>query len=368
MTRFAAATRRVVSRRSSLNSSQRLPLQEKHMDRTALDLPLAPQTLAKPRESLLVGQLTLYIAIVLLAAFSSYGYWLRTRSIFACKAPGYTATSYLAYCGGANYADYEHGALFFNLEPPALDRAREADVLVLGNSRVQVALSSDAVDDWFKRASAHYYLLGFSYDEDVVFTEELLRRMNPRASVYIINVDNFFERRETPFARMILHDPDAKTRYEWKRFLQHLHRPICGAFPMLLLCGRQAMIVRSRETGAYHRNPYREVALPQNAVSYDPWVDDAAVKEGAALAIDFVKRFAQGKCVILTNVPYPETKIGNAEAIAAAAGLPLVAPPRMDGLYTFDGFHLDRASVDRWSRAFLEAAGPQIRSCIESRQ
>ena len=220
------------------------------------------------------------------------------------------------------------------------------------------------MDDWFKRASARYYLLGFSYDEDIVFFQELLRRINPRASVYIINVDDFFERRETPFARMILHDPDAQGRYEWKRFSQYFHRPICGTFPILLLCGRQPAIIRSRETGAYYRHPFKEVALPQNAVSYNSWVNDEVVKDSAALAIDFLKRFAQGKCVILTNVPYPEVKIGNIEAIAAGAGLPLVVP-EMDGLSTFDGFHLDRASADRWSRAFLEAAGPRIRSCLE---
>ena len=140
------------------------------------------------------------------------------RSIFACQAPGYSADRYLAYCGGGNYADFEHGAFFYNLEPPALDYARNADVLVLGNSRLQVALSNDATADWFKRAKASYYLLAFSYNEDMVFTEELLRRINPRASVYIINVDDFFERRETAAAKTILHDPDARSRYEWKRF------------------------------------------------------------------------------------------------------------------------------------------------------
>ena len=110
------------------------------MDQTALDLPVAPKTLAKPRVGLFASQLTLYICIVLLAAFASYAYWLKTRSIFACQAPGYSADRYLAYCGGGNYADFEHGAFFYNLEPPALDYARNADVLVLGNSRLQVAL------------------------------------------------------------------------------------------------------------------------------------------------------------------------------------------------------------------------------------
>jgi hypothetical protein len=204
--------------------------------------------------------------------------------------------------------------------------------------------------------------MAFSYNEDMVFTDELLRRMNPRASVYIINVDDFFERRETVAAKAILHDPDARSRYEWKRFSQDWHRPICGAFPKL--CGNKYAIFRSRETGAYYRMPGDEPVIAKNAVSYDPWVDDASVRDSTALAIDFLKRFAQGKCVILTNVPYPETRDGDAEAIAAGAGLPLVAP-KLDGLNTTDSYHLDRASADRWSRAFLEAAGPEIRSCLE---
>ena len=142
-------------------------------------------------------------------------------------------------------ADFEHGALYFNLEPPALDYARDADVLVLGNSRLQVALSNDATADWFKQAAARYYLLAFSYNEDMVFTEDLLRKIHPKASVYIVNVGDFFERRETAAAKSILHDSDARSRYEWKRFAQWLHRPICGTFPKL--CGQRFVIFRSRK-------------------------------------------------------------------------------------------------------------------------
>ena len=333
------------------------------MDQTVLDLPAAPKTLVKPRVGLFANHFTVYTCIILLAAFSSYAYWLKTRSIFACQAPGYSADRYLAYCGGGNYADFEHGAFFYNLEPPALDYARDAEVLVLGNSRLQVALSNDATADWFKRAKASYYLLAFSYNEDMVFTDDLLRRINPHASVYIINVDDFFERRETAAAKAILHDPDARNRYEWKHFWQSLHQPICGAFPSL--CGHKFVIFRSRETGAYYRIPQVERVFPQNAVSYDRWVDQAVVKDSTALAIEFLKQFAKGKCVILTDVPFPETKIGDAAAIAAGAGLPLVVPPEMDGLNTTDGYHLDRVSADRWSKAFLEVAGPKIRSCLE---
>ena len=141
-----------------------------------------------------------------------------------------------------------------------------------------------------------------------------------------------------------------------------MHRRICGTFPAL--CGQRFVIFRSRETGAYYRIPHNEPVYPQNAVSYDRKVDQAEVNDSTARAIDFLKQFAKGRCVILTNAPYPETKVGDASAIASGAGLPLVSP-ELDGLNTSDGYHLDRPSADRWARAFLEAAGPEIRSCLE---
>ena len=126
-------------------------------------------------------------------ALASYGYWIRTRTIFACKADGYTADRYIAYCDAGNYADYEHGAFWFDLEPSARQYAKDADVLFLGNSRLQVGFSTAATADWFKHASAQYYLLGFSYYENALFAEGLLRKLRPRANVLVINVDDFFD-------------------------------------------------------------------------------------------------------------------------------------------------------------------------------
>ena len=80
-----------------------------------------------------------------------------------------------------NYGDYEHGAFWFGLEP-ALDFASKADVLFLGNSRMQKAFSTTASADWFSAASAKYYLMGFSYGEHVSFAEMLLDKMHPQAS------------------------------------------------------------------------------------------------------------------------------------------------------------------------------------------
>ena len=72
---------------------------------------------------------------------------------------------------------------------------------------------------------------------------------------------------------------------------------------------------------------------------------------------------ANRACTTLTRVPAVKSDIGTAKAVAAALGFNLVSP-RLAGLATFDGVHLDPKSSQRWSAAFLEQAGPQIRKCL----
>jgi hypothetical protein len=329
------------------------------MERTALDLPLAPQTLAKPRESVFANHLSLYICVVLVTARASYAAWARTRSIFACQAGGYGADRYIAYCSGANYGDYEHGAFWFDLEH-ALDFASKADVLFLGNSRMEKAFSTPATADWFSAASARYYLMGFSYGEHVPFAEALLGKMHPQASVYVIDVDNFFDPTLTPPAKTVLYDPQAQSRYEGKQFWQGVQQRICKTIPKL--CGSKGVTFRSRETGVYDMEGAPRIILP---VSFDDVVSRDVVDRDTTTAIDFLKQFTQGKCVILTLVPHVGTQVGDAKAIAAALGMKLVTPDVAEGLQMMDGNHLDGPSAERWSQAFFQAAGPEIRSCIE---
>src|SRR5208282_78562 len=333
------------------------------MIKTALGLPMMSKTWTKAWEGLSASQPTIYICVVLIAAFVAYAYEFRTGTIFSCQADGYNSDRYLAYCNGANYAEYEHGAFYFDLEPSAQNFAGSADVLFLGSSRLQVAFSTAATADWFSAASARYYLLGFAYYENVIFAEELLRRIHPRARVYVINVDDFFDRFETPPVKTILHNPEARHLYEVKRLWQRVHEPICKTFAAL--CGGKFAIFRSRETGAYY-NYDMEGTVNQKItpVSYDQVISRNVVNSNTAAAMDFLTRFTQGKCVILTNVPFVGTKIGNANAIATALGRNLVTS-EIPGLETFDGYHLDQPSAERWSQAFFQAAGSKIRSCLE---
>jgi hypothetical protein len=331
------------------------------MTNTAFGLLVRSETRPKSRIGLSAMPL-IYICTILLAVFVTLVYKFRKETIFACQANLYSSDRYIASCNGTRYADYEHGAFAFDLEPAAENFAREADVLFVGNSRLQYAFSTSATADWFSGVSARYYLLGFTYFENMRFAEELLRKIRPQAKVYVINVDDFFDRTETGPVKTILHDPTARTRYETKRLWQRVHEPLCKLFADI--CRHQFAIFRSRETGAYYADGMAQLQKI-TPVSYDEVIARNVVDRNKAAAIDFLTRFTRGRCVLLTLVPFAGTKIGDADAIAKGLGMKLVTPGKLEGLQTWDGYHLDRPSAERWSRAFFQAAGPEIRSCLE---
>ena len=312
----------------------------------------SPRLLARP---------ALYISIVLGVLLAAYVYKLRTDGIFACSAQGYTPDRYLAYCHAKGYGDYEHGAFWFGLEPSTQDFTRNAAVLFLGSSRLQIALSTSATADWFSSNATRYFLMGFGYDGNVVFEGALLRKLKPLAKVYVINIEGFFGRFESSPVRTVMRDSSARNQYELKRIWQFVHQRSCKAFP--LICGDRYTIFRSRETGTYYLQGFGEFA--KRAVSQDLTIDQGAAQNEAEAAREFLSGLpVERGCVILTMIPYAGTKLGTANAIANALGIDLVMP-KLDGLQTFDGSHLDQTSAERWSEAFLKAAGPRIRKCLD---
>jgi hypothetical protein len=301
----------------------------------------------------------LYIVLVLIVALGTGGYSVRKTGIFSCSASGYGPDSYLGYCGATSYGDYDHGAIWFGLEPATVTAAANAQVLFLGNSRTVFGFSSKATDDWFSSLSKSYYLLGFSHFENYTFEGPLLRKLHPKAKVYIINIDSFFEQAETGPGRTVMLDESARSNYEQKRRWQFIHKAICTKLPSA--CGHNEAIFRSRPTGAWLVVGDRFKSEP---VSYSEDVDQKKVASYSALGKVFLPTLsAADGCTILTTVPTVKTDLGTGKAVADALGLKFVAP-KLDGLVTFDQVHLNPESAQRWSTAFFEQAGPQIQDCL----
>jgi hypothetical protein len=306
----------------------------------------------------------LYLAIVIVTILAAGLGKRGAEGIFACQAGLYTPNRYLAYCDAPGYGDYDHGAIWFGLEPFVQQLAVDADVLFLGDSRMQFGFSTRATADWFSSVPARYYLWGFAYGENAVFAQALLNKLRPQARVYVINVDPFFERSMTAPAKIVLQNSGADLRYGLKRAWQWAHQGLCRGIPAL--CGDQYAIFRSRDTGAWSVSGAGD--FKSSPVSNLEVVNQDAVERYTAFGKEFMSRLpAKRDCVILTVIPTSTrgsgTKSGTADAIATALELNLVAPV-LDGLQTFDGVHLDSSSAERWSRAFFETAAPQILKCL----
>ena len=255
-----------------------------------------------------MGRPTIYILILLGACVASYLYKLRTDNIFACQASGYTSDRYLTYCEAANYGDYEHGAFWFDLEPAAEMSAATADVLFLGDSRMQFAFSTAATAQWFSSASATYYLLGFIGFENSIFARALLHKLKPRAKVYVIAIGDFFESSERPMAKPVMHDGAARTRYEVKRFLQIVHKATC--MKLTKICGDGLAVFRSRRTGTWYMPQTSKFKGLERPVSYDEQIDEHAIDDSIAIGRTFLSELpVKRECVIVTVVPTVGTKL-----------------------------------------------------------
>ena len=307
---------------------------------------------------------TLYMLLIACSFAGVLIYKLRVDGIFACPAGGYDLNAFLCDCTARNYGDYDHGAFWYGLEPEARLAAADAQVLFVGSSRLQLAMSTAATSSWFSAPGIRYYLLGFSNSETVAFFGPLFSKIRPRARAYVINVDRFFDERVSPPTEDILRSRDTLERYEDKQTWQVLHRRLCAELPFV--CGSAVAIFRARETGVWRRmGSGRLEARPVSdgqPSNVERWNQYAALGEKflAQLPVD-------RNCVILTIVPTVETKRAEAAAIAARLGLELLTP-QIEGLRTFDGSHLDEASAERWSEAFLREAGPRIRRCVDVAQ
>lgn len=301
---------------------------------------------------------TLYVSVVVLLTLAASCIELRWRNIFACQASP-TSDDYVAYCDAKHYGDYDHGAFWYALEPTIGSSVRKAEVLFLGNSRMQWAFSGTNTTDWFSAARARYYLLGFAYAENYRFEGDLLRKFASRPKAYVIDLDGFFLPSVSGPAQLVMAGGDTLRRYQDKQFRQRVQELVCRK--LARLCGHLFTFFRSRTTGQWARDGGRFDAVPTSEVET---VDEAQVTQQTTAGAGFLSGLGVPReCVIFTMVPTVNTRYAEAAVIASRLHVQLVAP-RLDGLRTYDGSHLDSASAARWSRDFYRSAGPAIARCL----
>jgi hypothetical protein len=230
---------------------------------------------------------------------------------------------------------------------------------------MQFGASTEATQQWFKAQNMSYYLLGFAFNGNVTFTGPLLHRLQPRARMYVVSVDQFF-RQVKPLPAALVMTDTVRARYRLKRGWQFIHRAACGRASAL--CGKEFAYVRTRSDGSWIlAGGHNWKSTP---VGYADAVDTALLNDYMRVGQSFISQLpVEHDCILLTLIPSAAgssvTKTGTAKALAKALGLTFIAPEPTN-LTTFDGSHLDKRSAEEWSSAFIREAAPVIQRCLTS--
>ena len=199
----------------------------------------------------------IYIIVVVIAAAAAFVASTKKNGIFACQAVADDGREFIAYCNASSYADFDHGAFYFGLRPETITAAANADVLFLGNSRLQFAYSTEALQRFFDARSLTYYLLGYSHGENQAFSRKILDLISPSASVYVIGVDDFFRicsDRSGPGMSSPIRKPGTGTRKrnDGRRCIRSYVDPglICAA-TSIPTSGRSPMAIGDSRAGTF---------------------------------------------------------------------------------------------------------------------
>src|SRR5262249_52996082 len=265
------------------------------------------------------------------------------------------------------YVDYEHGALYYGLEPKVRESIRTAQVLFLGSSRIQAALAANAVREYFRARGIRYFVMGFGYGEVSAFEQPVMERSGASPNLIVINADPFFlePNRLSSAAKDAI---EGGPRYLWrlmsKMAFQRVHRIICRAVP---LCPEsEPSIFRSATDGQWNWiGPYAE----EREVPVDPETEQLLprfeIERAKIIGETFLNRIGlDRRCVVLTGIPTNGLNSAEVAEVLATALHTRFLAPKVDGIATVDGGHLNSRSAELWSAAFVEALTPIVNECL----
>ncbi len=273
------------------------------------------------------------------------------------------------YLAGDIGGQVDHHVLYFALDDEATTRLRAADVLFVGNSRLMFALRPAVLRPEFAALGLSYYALGFGFREADRFPLALIRRLDLRPRMVVVNADGFFGGGLSAWAEVVNRDtPFAARKLRWEAETAHeVRRAVHIVAPnWLSLFGRPGLgqarelnMYRSRSDGTWQVSPWPSttaVFTPPAPAGVAPGRTEIASARAFKAEMD-----ARGITLVLTRVPTPEPLDGaGPAAFARLLEVPLVVaePP---GMTSADNSHLDPASANDWSRQFMAALTPHLR-------
>ena len=307
------------------------------------------------------------VALLTSVALHVGGIFINT---LGCELRDFREGEYLSTCSHPVYQDYEHGALFFDLEPSVVMKMRAAKVLFLGSSRTQAGWHTSVLQQHLSNEGVSFYMLGFGFDEKMPFAKALIERYRLSPAVLVINADPFFVNRTSAASRPILERGfESRPGYLYRRGLSEVMKQLCshdaGLRATRFCTGNRLTTMRNREDGTWRvPNWYN---FEKDLVTYTGGPvskrDEDAFFENATTFMENLD--IPRSCVILTAVPSNVSSKQLVERLSARLDTEHVFPI-IEGLKTYEGLHLQLESARRWSQAFFAEANDILHRCTSS--
>jgi hypothetical protein len=291
------------------------------------------------------------------------GFAGRSPNISLAERPA-DGSYYLAHDRGGHL---DHHVLYHGIDAEALAHLKNADLLFVGNSRLMFGLRSEVLAPWAAARGVAYYAFGFGYRDGDDWALELIRKLDLRPRVVVVNVDGFFARPMSSGALRVRRDPEfgaRKLRFEGEvthEARRVVHRIIPNWLDLYgrpgFTSGDEFIAYRSRRDGGWAVSPWPAAATPAASIDFQnepvgPRIGDAARAFKAELD-------ARGSQMVLTYVPTPDDSGGNPVALGTMLGVPVVGLG-VAGLSSHDGSHLSEESALAWSRRLTDDLAPHL--------
>ena len=309
------------------------------------------------------------IYALFLVAVGAVTSWLASPatgiSILGCKLAG--PDQFISSCSSPKFGDYEHAALWFGLEGEALANLKAADVIFTGSSRTMFAFSTTEVRSYFAARGIQQFNLGFGYEEQHTFFEQLAikHRLHPR--ILVIGIDPYFSDRVSPPALDAM-SSSRKTRVQaWaKKILSTLQPALCK----VTNCSSAPTGFRSTKDGYFSWRGSlmvdQQIARTRQTQTRDVQVN---VPLAAMQAQDYLERIGMpAACVVLVPMPTHEVwmKPDPVQKIAEAIGAQYVDADTGEDLMLLDYLHLSYDSAKRFSAEFVRAFDRLPQDCLRA--
>ncbi len=259
-------------------------------------------------------------------------------------------------------ASNAHEILYYGMNKTK-DAFKEADIIFFGSSRPMVAFTRDVIQEFFEKRNLRYYSLCFSGGTDD-FAETIIRSFDLKPKIAIVNADEFFTGENTLMAQRVIDGNyfdaikavwDRRSAHFVRHLLHHLVPHLSGRdFP-----GKPNwMIYRSRNDGTWFFAGYK--GMRPKPVIY-PVRHTLSIPEAHFQAAERFKDLMEQQNIrlILTYIPNANSDRWRAVEMAERLGVPLISPD-IPSLMTYDRSHLDKPSVNIFTKAFLQELDARV--------